>query len=65
MACGSPTAPPATYNHPYTFLHVKIYIFKMPREEGKEWNHVKVIELKLKDKRTSTRWSASTASMSL
>jgi len=63
MACGSPTAPPATYNHPYTFLHVKIYIFKMPREEGKEWNHVKVIELE--DKRTGTRWSASTASMSL
>ncbi len=46
-----------------------ICILKMPREKGKEWNHVRVIELK--DKRTSTslRWSActcaSTASMSL
>ncbi len=43
--------------------YMSIYIIKMPREKGKEWNHVRVIELE--DKRTSTRWSASTASMSL
>ncbi len=39
------------------------YVFKMPREKEKEWNHVRVVELK--DKHTSTWWSASTASMSL
>ncbi len=54
-----PQLPITTPIHSYMY----IYIFKMPREKGKEWNHVRVIEMK--DNRTSIRWSASSVSMSL
>ncbi len=53
-----PQLPKTTPIRSYMYLYIQ-----NAREKGKEWNHVRVIELK--DKRTSTRWSASTASMSL
>jgi len=32
-----------------------MYIFKMPREKGKEWDHVTIIELK--DKSATATWA--------
>ncbi len=39
-----PQLPITTPKRSCTYIY--IYIFKMLREKGKEWNHVRVIELK-------------------